>query len=192
MSENAKTKNHCVQNFRRVCLSVKTLKKYCIYIDSTTSTPWRVCLSVKTLKKYCVYIYIYVAFKRLLFISCQTLDFLYVYQDFTPQFSSSKSFVDRLNLWPPKSNIIIFLLHGGVKALFVHTSPGVGSNPVEGRTKNLTALKSNSNTVWFNFPTYIYIYIFQSFNWQTDLYTVFFQSFNWQTDPSGSGCSQVV
>jgi hypothetical protein len=36
---------------------------------------------------------------------------------------------------------------------------GVGSNPVEGRTKNLTALKSNSNTVWFNFQTYIYIYI---------------------------------
>ena len=34
---------------------------------------------------------------------------------------------------------------------------GVGSNPVEGRTKNLTALKSNSNTVWFNFQTYIYI-----------------------------------
>jgi hypothetical protein len=33
---------------------------------------------------------------------------------------------------------------------------GVGSNPVEGR--NLTALKSNSNTVWFNFQTYIYIY----------------------------------
>ena len=30
---------------------------------------------------------------------------------------------------------------------------GVGSNPVEGRTK--TALKSNSNTVWFNFQTYI-------------------------------------
>ena len=37
---------------------------------------------------------------------------------------------------------------------------GVGSNPVEGRTKNLTALKSNSNTVWFNFQTYIYIYIY--------------------------------
>jgi hypothetical protein len=34
---------------------------------------------------------------------------------------------------------------------------GVSSNPVEGRTKNLTALKSNSNTVWFNFQTYIYI-----------------------------------
>ena len=32
---------------------------------------------------------------------------------------------------------------------------GVGSNPVEGRKKNLTALKSNSNTVWFNFQTYI-------------------------------------
>jgi hypothetical protein len=37
---------------------------------------------------------------------------------------------------------------------------GVGSNPVEGRTKNLTALKSNSNTVWFNFQTYIYIYVY--------------------------------
>ena len=36
----------------------------------------------------------------------------------------------------------------------------VGSNPVEGRTKNLTALKSNSNTVWFNFQTYIYIFIY--------------------------------
>ena len=35
---------------------------------------------------------------------------------------------------------------------------GVGSNPVEGRTK-LTALKSNSNTVWFNFQTYIIISI---------------------------------
>jgi hypothetical protein len=26
--------------------------------------------------------------------------------------------------------------------------------------KNLTALKSNSNTVWFNFQTFIYIYIY--------------------------------
>jgi hypothetical protein len=34
---------------------------------------------------------------------------------------------------------------------------GVSSNPVEGRTKHLTAQKSNSNTVWFNFQTYIYI-----------------------------------
>ena len=25
-----------------------------------------------------------------------------------------------------------------------------------GKNKNLTALKSNSNTVWFNFQTYIY------------------------------------
>ena len=37
---------------------------------------------------------------------------------------------------------------------------GVGSNPVEGRT----ALKSNSNTVWFNFQTYIYIYIYMTIN----------------------------
>jgi hypothetical protein len=35
---------------------------------------------------------------------------------------------------------------------------GVSSNPVEARNKNLTAQKSNSNTVWFNFQTYIYIY----------------------------------
>jgi hypothetical protein len=28
-----------------------------------------------------------------------------------------------------------------------------------GKNKNLTALKSNSNTVWFNFQTYIYIYL---------------------------------
>ena len=27
------------------------------------------------------------------------------------------------------------------------------------KNKNLTGLKSNSNTVWFNFQTYIYIYI---------------------------------
>ena len=32
-----------------------------------------------------------------------------------------------------------------------------------GKNKNLTALKSNSNTVWFNFQTYIYIYIYR--NW---------------------------
>ena len=29
-----------------------------------------------------------------------------------------------------------------------------------GKNKHLTALKSNSNTVWFNFQTYIYIYIY--------------------------------
>ena len=27
-----------------------------------------------------------------------------------------------------------------------------------GKNKNLTVLKSNSNTVWFNFQTYIHIY----------------------------------
>ena len=37
---------------------------------------------------------------------------------------------------------------------------GASSNLVEGRTKNLTALQSNSNTVWFNFPTYIIIIIY--------------------------------
>ena len=29
-----------------------------------------------------------------------------------------------------------------------------------GKNKNLTALKSNSNTVWFNSQTYIYIYVY--------------------------------
>ena len=45
------------------------------------------------------------------------------------------------------------------KRMVLQCINGVGSNPVEGRRKNLTALKSNSNTVWFNFQTYIYIYI---------------------------------
>ena len=31
--------------------------------------------------------------------------------------------------------------------------------PSRGKNKNLTAQKYNSNTVWFNFQTYIYIYI---------------------------------
>ena len=35
---------------------------------------------------------------------------------------------------------------------------GVSSNPVEGKTTKLTAQKSNSNTVWFNFQTYIYMH----------------------------------
>ena len=35
-----------------------------------------------------------------------------------------------------------------------------------GKNKNLTALKSNSNTVWFNFQTYIYVYIYSiTFIW---------------------------
>ena len=37
---------------------------------------------------------------------------------------------------------------------------GVSSNPIEGRTK-IYQLRYNSNTVWFNFQTYIYIYIIQ-------------------------------
>ena len=41
------------------------------------------------------------------------------------------------------------------KRMVLQCINGVGSNPVEGRTNNLTALKSNSNTVWFNFQTYI-------------------------------------
>ena len=31
-----------------------------------------------------------------------------------------------------------------------------GFKSCRGKNKNLTALKSNSNTVWFNFQTYIY------------------------------------
>ena len=34
-----------------------------------------------------------------------------------------------------------------------------GFKSCRGKNKNLTALKSNSNTVWFNFQTYIYIHI---------------------------------
>jgi hypothetical protein len=63
-----------------------------------------------------------------------------------------------------------------------------------GKNKNLTVLKSNSNTVWFNFQTYIYIYI-HLYNIRTSLhlfisfYLVFislfdkylaFQSFNFE------------
>ena len=33
----------------------------------------------------------------------------------------------------------------------------VSSNPVEGRTKNISAQRSNSKTVWFNFQTYMYM-----------------------------------
>ena len=36
---------------------------------------------------------------------------------------------------------------------------GVGFKSRGGKNKNLTALKSNSNTVWFNFQTYIYIIV---------------------------------
>jgi hypothetical protein len=41
------------------------------------------------------------------------------------------------------------------KRMVLQCINGVGSNPVEGKNKNLTALNSNSNTVWFNFQTYI-------------------------------------
>ena len=41
------------------------------------------------------------------------------------------------------------------KRMVLQCINGVGSNSVEGRTQILTTLKSNSNTVWFNFQTYI-------------------------------------
>ena len=43
--------------------------------------------------------------------------------------------------------------------MVLQCSNGVGSN--RGKNKNLTALKSNSNTVWFNFQTYIFGLIFR-------------------------------
>ena len=46
----------------------------------------------------------------------------------------------------------------------------LGSQTVNrGKNKNLTALKSNSNTVWFNFQTYIYIYIYIYWNFEKGL-----------------------
>ena len=44
------------------------------------------------------------------------------------------------------------------RALDVRLSEWCGFKSRRGKNKNLTALKSNSNTVWFNFQTYIYIY----------------------------------
>ena len=46
----------------------------------------------------------------------------------------------------------------GIILLCIQCINGVSSNPVEGRRKKLSAQRSNSNTVWFNFQTYIYIY----------------------------------
>jgi hypothetical protein len=39
------------------------------------------------------------------------------------------------------------------KRMVLQCINGVCSNPVEGRTKNFTAQKSNSNAVWINFQT---------------------------------------
>jgi hypothetical protein len=39
------------------------------------------------------------------------------------------------------------------KRMVLQCINGVSSNPVEGRTKNFTAQKSNSNAVWINFQT---------------------------------------
>ena len=44
------------------------------------------------------------------------------------------------------------------KRMVLQCINGVSSNPVEVKNNNLTALKSNSYTVWFNFQAYIYIY----------------------------------
>jgi hypothetical protein len=46
------------------------------------------------------------------------------------------------------------------------------------KSKNLTALKSNSNTVWFNFQTYIYIYIYiRSLSYSGTLFTFYLLRF---------------
>ena len=41
------------------------------------------------------------------------------------------------------------------KRMVLQCNNGVGFKSRRGKNKNLTALKSNSNTVWFNFQTYI-------------------------------------
>jgi hypothetical protein len=45
---------------------------------------------------------------------------------------------------------------------------------INGVNTNLTAQKSNSNTVWFNFQTYIYIYIFRN-----SVQASYFERFHW-------------
>jgi hypothetical protein len=52
----------------------------------------------------------------------------------------------------------LYFLYSGHKAkrLVLQCSNGVSSN--RGKNKKLTAQRSNSDTVWFNFQTYIYIY----------------------------------
>ena len=44
-----------------------------------------------------------------------------------------------------------------VKRLVLQCINGVSSNPVEGRTKSCQL--KDSNTIWFNVQTYIYIYM---------------------------------
>jgi hypothetical protein len=48
------------------------------------------------------------------------------------------------------------------RALDVRLSEWCGFKSRRGKYKNLTALKSNSNTVWVNFQTYIDIYIYSN------------------------------
>jgi hypothetical protein len=56
-----------------------------------------------------------------------------------------------------------------VKRLVLQCINGVSSNPVEGRTKSCQL--KDSNTIWFNVQTYIYIYVCTWFNFQTYIYT---------------------
>ena len=44
------------------------------------------------------------------------------------------------------------------KRMVLQCINGSGFKSRRGKNKNLTALKSNSNTVWFNFQTYTYLY----------------------------------
>ena len=43
--------------------------------------------------------------------------------------------------------------------MYIYMYQWCGFKSRRGKNKNLTALKSNSNIVWFNFQTYMYIHI---------------------------------
>jgi hypothetical protein len=55
--------------------------------------------------------------------------------------------------------IYIYIYIMKAKRMVLQCINGVSSNSVKGRTKIWQPLKSNSSTVWFNFQTYIYIYV---------------------------------
>jgi hypothetical protein len=73
-------------------------------------------------------------------------------------YSRCSSFIGRTNANQGTKNQLLFLFY----LLFVFQGKYniyIYIKSRRGKKKNLTALKSNSNTVWFNFQTYIYIYL---------------------------------
>ena len=64
------------------------------------------------------------------------------------------------------SDILYTIIHKSSFIFFVYIHIGAavyqwcGFKSLRGKNKNLTALISNSNTVWFNFQTYIYTHIY--------------------------------